>query len=184
MNVVHLHVHSHYSLLDGLPKIPELCAAAREQGATALALTDHGALYGAVEFYKTAKRLGIKPIIGMEAYVAPGALHSKSGRSDSDYHHLVLLARNFKGYQNLLQLVSVAHLEGFYYKPRVDKALLQKHAEGLIGLSGCLRGELPRAVGNGQSFPEIQKIAAEYKNIFGEGNFYLELQRNIEGEDR
>src|SRR3989344_5220820 len=181
---VHLHVHSHYSLLDGLPKIPDLVARARELNMNALALTDHGSLYGALEFYKQAKRAGLKPIIGLEAYVAPGSHKSKEGRVDSEYFHLVLLAKNLEGYKNLLKLVSIAHIDGFYYKPRIDKALLTELGKGLIALSGCLKGELPQALrkssGEGAAWNNVKKIAQEYLDLFGEGNYYLEIQRNLQ----
>ena len=181
MNFTHLHVHSHYSLLDGLPKIPDLIGAAEKQGMTALALTDHGALYGALEFYKAARRAGIKPIIGLEAYLAPGSMHEKNTRADADYFHLILLAKNREGYQNLLQLVTLSHLEGYYYKPRIDKTLLAKHSAGLIGLSGCLRGEIARAITAGRA-TDAEQIARDYQKLFEPDSFYLELQRNMNDE--
>ncbi len=180
-NFTHLHVHSHYSLLDGLPKIPELVDAAKTLGMAALALTDHGVLYGAIEFYKTARRAGLRPILGVEAYVAPTSRHAKSGRADADYYHLVLLGRDEEGYRNLLKLVTASHLEGYYYKPRIDKELLAKHSAGLIGLSGCLRGEVNLALQAG-NFAQAKKSAREYAEILGADNFYLELQRNIKDE--
>jgi len=179
MDFTHLHVHSHYSLLDGLPKIPDLVNAAQKQGMTALALTDHGALYGALEFYKLARRAGLKPIIGLEAYVAPGNLEEKNTPADADYFHLVLLARNNEGYQNLLKLVTVSYTEGYYYKPRMDKKLLQKYAGGLIALSGCLRGELARHLA-AANYEQAKKTALEFAGMFGPDNFYLELQRNMD----
>ncbi len=174
----HLHVHSHYSLLDGLPKIPDLVADAQKKGMNALALTDHGALYGALEFYKTARRAGLKPIIGIEAYMAPGSLSEKNSRADADYFHLILLARNLEGYHNLLKLVTISHLEGYYYKPRLDKQVLRQHAGGLIGLSGCLRGEIARAAANG-NLEAAKKSVLELAEIFEKDCFYLELQRNM-----
>src|SRR3989344_3625291 len=177
-NFTHLHVHSHYSLLDGLPKISDLVTTAAENNMTALALTDHGVLYGAIEFYKQAKRAGIKPIIGVEAYMARGSLHSKSGRADADYFHLVLLARDYAGYKNLMELVTISHLEGYYYKPRIDKETLSRLSGGLIGLSACLRGEIPQAI-IGKNWEQAQKLVNEYQQIFGPGGFYLELQRNM-----
>ncbi|MCX6763031.1 MAG: PHP domain-containing protein, partial [Candidatus Moranbacteria bacterium] len=146
----HLHVHSHYSLLDGLAKIDELLDRAKELGMDSLALTDHGVLYGAIEFYQKAKERGIKPIIGCEMYLAPNGLANKRAKIDDVRHHLILLAKNEKGYKNLLQLVSIAHLEGFYYKPRIDKELLKKYSEGLIGLSACVEGEVPSLVLSGK----------------------------------
>ncbi|MDP6347832.1 MAG: PHP domain-containing protein, partial [Dehalococcoidia bacterium] len=137
----HLHVHSEFSLLDGMGRIPDLVARAGELGMGSLALTDHGNLYGVIEFYQEARQAGIKPIIGCEIYVAPGSRHSRSAADKSSYH-LILLARNPVGYSNLINLVTLANLEGFFYKPRVDKELLARHSEGLIGLSACLQGEV------------------------------------------
>lgn len=173
----HLHVHSHYSLLDGLAKIDELLDRAKELGMDSLALTDHGVLYGAIEFYQKAKERGIKPIIGCEMYVAPNGLTNKRAKIDDTRHHLILLAKNEKGYKNLLQLVSIAHLEGFYYKPRIDKELLKKYSEGLIGLSACVEGEVPSLVLSGK-IDEAEKSAREYEAILGKGNFFLELQHH------
>src|ERR1051325_31484 len=138
----HLHVHSHYSLLDGLPKVDQLVSAAKKMGMEALALTDHGVMYGAIEFYNAALDAGIKPIIGLEAYVAPKSLHDKNGKPDADYFHLTLLAANSEGYQNLLKLTTIAHIDGYYYKPRIDLEVLKQHSAGLICLSGCQRGDL------------------------------------------
>ncbi|MDP3741254.1 MAG: DNA polymerase III subunit alpha, partial [bacterium] len=174
---VHLHVHSHYSLLDGLPKIPDLVGAVKAKGMGAVALTDHGALYGAIEFYKLAKRNGIKPIIGIEAYIAPGNLSDKKSVAHTDYFHLLLLARNIEGYRNLMQLVTISNLEGFYYRPRIDKTVLKRHRAGLIGLSGCLRGEIPRNLLT-KKYDTALKVAKEYSEIFEPGNFFLEVQRN------
>ena len=140
----HLHVHSHYSLLDGLAKIPDLVKRTKELGMDAIALTDHGVLYGAVEFYKAAKKAGIKPILGVETYVAPRDRFSNEG--DEHYYHLILLAENNTGWKNIVTLVTKAHLEGFYYRPRVDKDLLREHHEGVIALSACLGGEIGRAL--------------------------------------
>lgn len=177
MKFTHLHVHSHYSLLDGLPKIDELINAAKDNGMDALALTDHGVMYGAIEFYKKAKAAGIKPIIGQEAYIAPYGYLSKTRQEDKVRRHLTLLAKNYEGYKNLLILTTKAHLEGFYYKPRIDKDLLRQYAKGLIGLSGCLNGELARTILQNNE-KTATALALEYQNIFGEGNFYLELQRH------
>jgi DNA polymerase-3 subunit alpha len=175
---VHLHVHSHYSLLDGLPKIPDLVAAAKQMEMSALALTDHGSMYGAIEFYKQARRIGIKPILGVEAYLAPESLYAKKGSGGPDYYHMTLLARNLVGYQNLLQLVTIAHLEGYYYKPRIDKETLSRFSEGLVGLSGCLRGEIARHI-VGDNYEQARRVAQEYQHIFEKDNFYLEFQRNL-----
>ncbi|HDM89796.1 MAG TPA: PHP domain-containing protein, partial [candidate division WOR-3 bacterium] len=138
---VHLHLHSEYSILDGAIKFPELMEKLRALGMKAVALTDHGNLFGAIEFYKYARDYGIKPIIGMEAYITAGDMREKDN-ADKNYH-LTLLALNEKGYRNLLFLSSKAYLEGFYYKPRIDKKLLAEHSEGLVALSGCLKGEIP-----------------------------------------
>src|SRR3989344_1560253 len=181
-NFVHLHVHSHYSLLDGLPKIPDLVESAKNLGMSALALTDHGVLYGAMEFYKNAKRAGIKPIIGVEAYLAPDSLYKKKRAADADYFHLILLAQNFLGYQNLLKLVTLSHLEGYYYKPRIDKEALRKLHGGLIGLSGCLRGEIARNLSR-ENFAVAEKVLLEYQEIFGKENFFLEIQRTAKNDE-
>jgi DNA polymerase-3 subunit alpha len=168
---VHLHTHSHYSLLDGLAKIDDLIARTKELGMDALALTDHGVLYGAVEFYKKAKAAGIKPILGVEAYLAPKERTNRESNGEK-YYHLILLAENQTGWKNLIKLVTYAHLEGFYYKPRMDKALLRKHHEGLIALSGCYNGEIARAVLARQ---DAAPLVAEYQDIFGKENFFLEI---------
>lgn len=175
---VHLHVHSEYSLLDGLCNIAELCTTAKSMGQQAIALTDHGVMHGAIEFYKRCKETGLKPIIGMEAYVSKGShLIKERGGDYKDYNHLVLLASNYQGYQNLMQLTSIAHVEGFYYKPRFDKNNLEQYHEGLICLSGCLAGEVPEYL----QLSEIEKArqtAIYFANLFGDGNYYLELQRH------
>ncbi|MEK7174841.1 MAG: DNA polymerase III subunit alpha, partial [Patescibacteria group bacterium] len=170
----HLHVHSHYSLLDGLGKIGDLIKRAGELGMDALALTDHGAMYGALEFYKTAKKAGIKPIIGCELYVAYEKLTDKRPNIDDKRYHLTVLAENAEGYHNLIQLVTQAHLEGFYYKPRVDKNLLRQHSRGLIALSGCFQGEIPRAI-QARKVDRAEELIREYQEIFGQDNFYLEI---------
>lgn len=172
---VHLHVHSHYSLLDGLPKIPELIERAKNENMSALALTDHGVMYGAVEFYREAIKAGIKPIIGVETYVARNGRHNKRPRIDDRPYHMVLLARNNTGYQNLIKLISLAHLEGFYYKPRVDIELLKKYGEGLIGLSACLAGHIPQLILS-RDIEGAKKAIRTYQDIFGKEFYYLELQ--------
>ncbi len=178
MKFTHLHVHSHYSLLDGLAKIDELLARAKELGMDSLALTDHGVLYGAVEFFVKAKEYGIKPILGCEMYLSPTDLHSKNPTAeDRTRYHLVLLVKNETGYKNLMKLVSIAHLEGFYYKPRVDKETLKKYSEGLIGMSACIEGEIPSLVVAGK-YDKAKKAAREYENIFGRGNFFMEIQHH------
>ena len=171
---VHLHTHTHYSLLDGLSKIPALLDRAQELGMDAIAVTDHGNLYGAIEFYKEARTRGIKPIIGCEMYVAPRKHTDKQARVDSAYYHLILLAKNNTGWENLIKLVSIAQTDGFYYKPRVDKELLKKYHEGLIALSACAHGEVAQNISMG-SYEGAKKAALEYKKIFTDG-FYLELQ--------
>ncbi len=170
----HLHVHSHYSLLDGLPKIENLVKCAKKFNMESLAITDHGVLYGVIEFYKKAKKAGIKPIIGMEAYVATNGLHLKRPKIDDERYHLTLLAKNNQGYKNLVKLTTIAHLEGFYYKPRIDKDLLRQCKDGLIVLSGCLAGEIPQLIIAGK-IDKAYQVAKEYRDIFGE-DFYLELQ--------
>lgn len=176
MKFTHLHVHTHFSLLDGLTKIEDLIAKSKELGFDAIAITDHGAMYGAIEFYNACKDAGIKPIIGFEAYVAPRSIKDKQPKIDDDYYHLTLLAENFEGYKNLMKLTSIAHLEGFYYKPRIDKELLKEYHAGIIALSGCPRGEIYRTIKN-KSAQEARKTIQEYINIFGKENFFLEIQR-------
>ena len=183
MSFVHLHNHSHYSLLDGLTKFDEMINYALEQGSPAVALTDHGTMYGVIEFYQKAKKAGLKPIIGVEAYLAPGSRHEKNTREDSRSYHLVLLAKNEIGYRNLIKLVSIAHLEGFYYKPRIDWELLETYHEGIIALSACLAGEIPRLL-SADKFVEAKGRALEYDKLFGRGNFYLEIQDHPELENQ
>jgi len=174
----HLHVHTHFSLLDGLAKIDDILDRAKELGMDSLAITDHGVLYGAIEFYIKAKARGIKPIIGCEMYITPTDLHSKNPDSaDRKRHHLILLAKNEAGYKNLMRLITIAHLEGFYYKPRIDKTVLRSHSEGLIGLSACAEGEVPSAAISG-NMEKAENLALEYLDIFGAGNFYLEIQHH------
>lgn len=179
MYFTHLHVHSHYSLLDGLARPEQLLNQAKKDGLKALALTDHGVMYGAIEFYSLAKKMGIKPIIGCEVYLAPHSLEEKSPSKEIRFYHLVLLAKNLIGYQNLLKLVTIGELEGFYYKPRIDKKVLREHSEGLIALSGCSRGDIPIALLSG-NYDKAVQLAKEYQEIFGKENFYLELQHHPE----
>jgi len=173
----HLHLHSHYSLLDGLPKIKEILDYIEKLGMSSVALTDHGNLYGAVEFYKTATKKGIKPIIGCEMYLAYEKMHQRRANIDDKKYHLVLLVKNEKGYKNLVKLVTKAHLEGFYYKPRIDEDLLSQHSEGLIALSACLQGKIPQLILK-KKIREAIEVAFKYQNIFGKDNFYLELQHH------
>lgn len=177
MSFVHLHVHTEYSLLDGACRLDRLCSAAKERGQTALAITDHGNLFGAVDFYRTAKKHGIKPIIGCEVYVASRSRFDKVHGIDSNRHHLVLLCKNETGYQNLIKLVSSAWVDGFYTKPRIDRELLEKHHEGLIALSACLAGEIPKLIANNE-YIKARETALWYNNLFGQGNYYLEMQNH------
>ena len=175
---VHLHLHTEYSLLDGAMRLNDLFAAAREYKMHALAMTDHGNMFGTIEFYTKAHKSGIKPIIGCEVYVAPGSRFEKESKSISDAsYHLTLLAKNIKGYKNLIKLTSAGYLEGFYYRPRVDKELLEKYNEGLIALSGCLHGEIPRLIERDEEKKTLE-VAAWYRDVFDDRRFFLEMQHN------
>ncbi|NLG15924.1 MAG: DNA polymerase III subunit alpha [Fibrobacter sp.] len=177
-NFVHLHNHTEYSFLDGAIKIKDLVDKAVEFGMPALAITDHGGMFGAVEFYETCMSAGIKPVLGFEAYVASGSRLDKSvSRDERSYHHLILLAKNNTGWKNLMRLCSIGYLEGFYYKPRIDMEVLRKYSEGVIATSACIAGAIPRAILDGNREKAI-KIAQDYLSIFGEGNFYFELQNH------
>ena len=175
MDFVHLHLHSEYSLLDGACRIVDIPKAAKAAGHTAVAITDHGNLYGAVAFFKACRAEGVKPIIGCEVYVAPRTRFDKGGKRDASGNHLILLCKNQKGYENLIYMVSKSFTEGFYQKPRIDLDLLRTHADGLIALSACLAGYIPRAIVSGD-FAGARQYARTLAGIFGEGNFYLELQ--------
>jgi DNA polymerase-3 subunit alpha len=179
----HLHVHSHYSLLDGLGKVNALCERAKELGMDSLALTDHGAMYGAVEFVQTAQKMGLRPIVGVEAYLAPQGHLQKRGRIDADPRHLTLLASNLAGYKNLMKLTTQAYIHGFYYKPRIDYQLLEQHAEGLIVLSGCLNGDIPQAILSGKE-EEVHRLVRWHLNIFGAERFYFEVQHHANLKDQ
>jgi DNA polymerase III alpha subunit len=177
MSFTHLHVHTEYSLLDGLSKISKLLDYVKENNMDAVAITDHGALYGAIEFYKKAKEVGIKPIIGTEIYVATERMTDKRPNIDNKSYHMILLAKNMKGYQNLVHLVSKAHLEGFYYKPRIDEDLLKNHTEGIIALTACIQGKIPRFILSNKK-EEAKKLALYYKDLFEKDSFYLEVQHH------
>src|SRR3989344_3379108 len=178
---VHLHVHSEYSLLDGLSKIPKLVTQAKIMGMDSLAITDHGTLYGAIKFYKECKKEGINPIIGCEMYIAKRSMHDKEAGRDNENFHLTVLAQDYEGYKNLMQLITLAHLEGFYYRPRVDKETLTKFAKGLIALSGCSSSETAKALIEGK-IGEAERITRSYVEIFGRENFYLEVQKHLFGQ--
>jgi len=173
-NFTHLHVHTEYSLLDGSIKLAEIMDRVKELGMDSIAITDHGAMFGVVEFYKQAKKHGVRPILGSEVYVAMNKYTEKEPKDKRQYH-LILLAENNTGYKNLMKLVSEAYVNGFYYKPRIDRELLEKYSEGLIGLSACLSGEVPRHILN-NNYGKAKEIALEYERILGKGNFFLELQ--------
>jgi len=177
MSFVHLHVHTHYSLLDGLSKVPDLVALAKQQGAKALAITDHGVMYGAIEFYKECKKADIKPIIGVEAYITQGKLTDREfKRGEKNFYHLTLLAKNHEGYVNLMKLTTEAHTKGFYYRPRIDHETLTKYAEGLICMSGCLNGEVPQMILTGQ-LNKAKEIILWHQHLFGK-DYYLELMHH------
>src|SRR3990167_462164 len=181
MKFVHLHTHSHYSLLDGMSKVDDMVKMAKEHGMTAIGLTDHGVMYGAIDFYTACKKNGLKPIIGVEAYVANRSRFQKEPHIDNKRYHLTLLAKNNTGYQNLIKLTTSAHIEGYYYKPRMDKELLRTHGEGLIALSGCMAGELARAIQSGD-MEKAENVALEYQSIFGAENYFLEVMNHPEVE--
>ncbi len=182
MSFTHLHVHTEYSLLDGACRIGKIAAAAKQKGFDSLAITDHGVMYGVIDFYRACKKEGIKPVIGCEVYVAPKSRFDKSSGYDK-YYHMVLLCENMTGYQNLIKLVSYGFTEGFYSKPRIDDELLEKYSEGLICLSACLAGEIPRLLSSG-NYPEAKKKALYYRDLFGKDNFFIELQDHGIDEQR
>lgn len=175
MGFVHLHVHSEYSLLDGACRIGELVARAKELGQSAIAITDHGNMYGAIDFYKACQKEGVKPLIGCEVYTAPGSRFQKEGNGFGRYGHLVIIAKDNEGYKNLAKIVSKSFLEGMYYKPRIDMELLKEYRGGLIGLSACLAGDIPRAILQGDE-ETAKRMIGEFQEIFGKDDFYLELQ--------
>ncbi len=181
---IHLHNHSEFSLLDGASRLTEIVDLAAKNQMPAVALTDHGNMFGALPFHKAAKKKGVKPILGCEIYVAPESRFDKSpgGSISQTNNHLVLLAENNVGYSNLVKLVTAGYLEGFYYKPRIDKELLASHSEGLIGLSACLKGEVPAAALRGNDKAALE-AAGSYREILGDGNFFLEIQDHVSGSE-
>ena len=176
MKFTHLHVHTEYSLLDGSNKIKEYVERVKELGMDSAAITDHGVMFGVIDFYRACRAAEINPVIGCEVYVAPNSRFDREiGGGDDRYYHLVLLAENNVGYSNLMKIVSKGFVEGYYYKPRVDKEVLEQYHEGLICLSACLVGEVQKYLLRGL-YEEGKKAALQYQEIFGEGNFFLELQ--------
>src|SRR3984957_19718836 len=178
----HLHVHTHYSLLDGANKIPELVKRAKFLGMDSLAITDHGCMFGVVEFFNECKKEGIKPILGMEAYMAPGHRSDRSGNAGETAYHLLLLGENLQGFQNLMKLSTLAYREGLYYKPRIDKEKLMEFKEGLIATSACLGGEIPSAFMK-RDKAAAKKVAETYLEIFGPDRFYIEVQKHVPEQD-
>ncbi|KKS04972.1 MAG: polymerase III DnaE protein, partial [Candidatus Woesebacteria bacterium GW2011_GWE1_41_24] len=172
----HLHVHTEYSLLDGLSKIPKLITHIKDNSMDAVAITDHGVMYGSVEFYKEALKQGVKPIIGMEGYITPGKLTDRPARGQVKNHHIILLAKNLEGYQNLMKISSIAHLDGYYYRPRMDRELLAKYSKGIICTSACPMGEVGQTLLGG-SYGDAKKVASWYMDTFKD-DYYLEIQRH------
>jgi len=177
MSFVHLHVHTHYSLLDGFSKIKKLVKRTKELGMPAVAISDHGNMFGVIEFYQAAKAMGVKPVIGMEGYISPRGMHEKDAQFDKRSSHILLLAENQTGYQNLLKIASASQLEGFYYHPRVDKEFLGQHSEGIIASSACMKGEIPTAILQ-RGVESAVPLLDWYFEIFGRDRFFLELQRH------
>ncbi len=174
---VHLHVHTQYSLLDGAIRIDSLLAQAKAYGMEAVAITDHGTMFGVLEFHEKAKKAGLRPIIGCEIYVAPRTIRDKTPEDAKGLTHLVLLAENQEGYRNLCKLASIAQMEGFYYRPRIDKQLLAEHSRGLIGLTACLHGEIPMHIKAGR-IEQADEAARWYRQVLGADSFFLEVQNN------
>ena len=174
---VHLHVHSEYSLLDGLSRIDDLVERAAELNQPAIALTDHGAMYGTMPFYRAARRVGINPIIGIETYLAKRRMQDKDAQKDKERFHMLLLAQNQSGYRNLLHLASSAQLEGYYYKPRIDRSFMASHSDGLIATTGCMAGEIPQAINQG-NMKLADELLGEYVDIFGRERLFVELQEH------
>ena len=170
---VHLHLHSEFSLLDGANRIKDIQKKKKELGMDSIAITDHGVMFGVIYFYKACKKEGVKPIIGCEAYVAPRSRHQKEPGIDNHYYHLILLAKNNTGYKNLSKMVSLSYIDGYYYKPRIDRELLEKYHEGIICLSACLAGELNQALLSGQN-EQAENVANWYRNVFGD-DYYIAI---------
>src|SRR3954463_11150526 len=184
-NFTHLHVHTHYSLLDGANKIPQLVKRCKELGMDSLAITDHGCMFGVIEFFNECKKEGLKPILGMEAYMAPGDRRERStpgGNAGEAAYHLLLLAKDLEGYRNPIKLSSIAYREGFYYKPRIDKEVLRAHSKGLIATSACLGGEVSSALLK-RDAKNARAVAEKYAEIFGPERFYIEVQKHIKEQD-
>ena len=175
VSFTHLHLHTEYSLLDGACRIKPLIKRAKELGMESLAITDHGVMYGVVDFYEECLKEGIHPVIGCEVYVAPGSRFDKKGAAGREYAHLVLLCENQQGYQNLIKLCSAGFTQGYYYRPRIDMGLLEQMHEGIIALSACLSGDIPRLILQGQ-MEEAKALALRFRDIMGEENFFLEVQ--------
>ncbi len=180
---VNLHVHTEFSLLDGACRIKDLVTKAKKYKMPALAITDHGVMYGVIQFYKEAMKQGIKPIIGCEMYVAPGTRFDRTSKRKETPYHLILLVKNNEGYQNLIKLVTLSYLEGFYYKPRIDKEILRKYSQGLIASSACLKGEIPQNILQ-NNFKKAKETALEYLEIFGEGNFLPGTSKKIKFQSK
>ena len=172
----HLHLHTDYSLLDGCGRIKDYVKKAKEYGMTSMAITDHGVMFGVIDFYKTCIANGIKPIIGCEFYIAEGDLDIKD-ETNKKRNHLILLAKDNTGYKNLIKMASIAYVDGFYIKPRIDKKTLEKYHEGIVCLSACIAGEIPRLLLDGR-FEEAEKAALWYKNLYGSENYYIEIQNH------
>src|SRR5687767_860488 len=172
---IHLHVHTEYSLLDGLSRISKLVKRAHDLNMHSLAITDHGAMFGVIDFYNACKKVGIKPIIGMESYLARRSMQDRDSKLDSRPFHLLLLAKNETGYKNLLKIASAAQLEGYYYRPRIDRDFLARHAEGLVATSGCLAAQIPSMIMDGRD-DEAKELIGWYQDVFGADSFFLELQ--------
>ena len=184
MSFVHLHVHSTYSILDGFGLPKELVARVKELGMPAVALTDHGTMFGTLEFFNAASAAGVKPIIGLETYLAPRGMRDRDPQKDREYYHLVLLAENLAGYQNLLQIATASQLDGFYQHPRIDRTYLADHSQGLIATSACLSGEIPKAILS-RDAQKASRTLSWYLEVFGQERFFLELQHhNIPELDR